>query len=685
MSNAYFASKPTLELLADLKEKTKKYYTYKEKTGDAKKWRKSFDLYYGYHVDEGDNTQISHVGDDDELTAYGINHYRNLVKHVLALTCSQKPKFDFRAKNTDSKSLQQGKLANNVIDSYLVEKRMGRHMKQAAERSLVFKEGFVYQQWDTSLGRQLMAEPVFEEDGITPKLDEEKKPVKKIRYEGDPSMISKSPWDVIRDVNLRDWAKCNWVIVKEYENKYDLAARYPDKADEILSLGDTDEDKEFNISRKMSRLFNENDSDIIPCYHFYHLPSAAVPSGRFTKYLTAKLDLYDGAYPYINESGNNMLPVHRITPGEMFDTTDGYTEFNDIMVLQQVVNVLMSTAFTNEQAFGVQAIWMPDGCNLAAEQVGKGMMVLKGGAPGSEPKAIQLTATPAEIFKNAQYVESAMEKLSGINSVVRGDPESSLKSGAALGRMQAMAIQYSSNFQQSWAELQEDSGTFLLRMLQSFANTKRIGALAGKSNRGSMTAWTGKDLDMIDRLVCDLGNPMASTLAGRMDQADKWLDKGLIKDPSQYIQAVETGSIEPMTESPMSRLELIRKENEMLMDGRKPFAMVGDSHIQHAQEHRVILDDPEIRAAAINGDQTAIQIVQNTTNHIMEHSNLQNTQDPFWFVVSGEQPPPPPMQGPPPPEAGPGPQGPMPPPPPPVGPPQQQPNAPPIPRLPPGV
>lgn len=682
--NQYFASKPVNELLPELADKIKKFFDYKERTGEAKRWRKAYDLYYGDHVDGGDNSEVSFVGDDEELTAYGINYYRNLVKHVLALTCSEKPSYDYRAKNTDLESLQQARLADSIVESYLVEKRMGRHMKQAAERALVFKEGFTFMQWDTSAGRAVMPVPVLNPDG-SPKLDDNGIPYQKIQHEGDPWAVSKSPWEVIRDVNLRDWANCKWVIVKEYENKYDLAARHPDKSEDILKLTSNSDESEFQIKNIIRGLVSEDDSDIISVWHFYHLPTDSMPAGRYTKFVSSSLSLYDGAYPYANKSGNHKLPVQRITPGERFDTTDGYTEFNDLMVLQQVINVLMSSVFTNQQATSVPVIWMPDGVNIAPEQI-QGLAILKGGPPGSEPKAIQLTATPSELFKNVESVKGAMTELSGLNSVITG-AESKDLSGAAIGRYQSMAIQFSSNFQQSWAELQEDNGTFLLHLLQNFANTKRVTAIAGKSNRGAMKSWTGKNIDQIERLVCDLGNPAFRTFSGRIDTADKLLDKGLIKDPTQYMQLIKTGNIDPMFESPLSKLELIRKENEMLMDGIGVKALVGDSHIQHAIEHRVILDDPDIRTLADQGDPLAMKIVQLTLAHIDEHKQLALTQDPFWFAVSGEQPPPPPMMPPPGPDAPPPPQG-GPGPEPSIQPEpemQQPPGAPPIPPVPPGV
>jgi hypothetical protein len=639
----YFAVDPVNEFLPKLKQKIERFHRYKESTGEFAKWRRSYNLYFGNHVDASDSQNVSKVGEDGELTAYGINYYRNLVKHFLALTCSQKPSYDYRSKNSDLVSQQQARLANSVIDGYLVEKRMGRHMKQAAERALVFKLGYTFTQWDTTQGRELMPEPVLNDDG-TPKLDDDGQPIQKIKYEGDPTMTSKSPWDIIHDVDLRDWSKNKWVIVKEFENKYDLGAQYPKYKDEIEALAKNYDFKEYSVSRVIQSMVDQEDGELIPVYYFYHLPTSSLPSGRFTKFLTTNICLYDGAYPY-----GKKLPVNRITPGEMFDTVDGYSDFYDIMVLQQVLNMNASTILTNQNAFGVQSVWIPGNANITSEQLSNGMHVLKGGTPDSKPQPLNLTATPAEVFKNGEMVKAAMKELVGLSDAVTGNADQNKLSGIAITRLQAMAYQYSSNFQQSWAELQEDNGTFMIYLLQNFAGTKRMTASAGKYNKNAMESWTGKDLDQIDRIVCDVSNPLFKTYAGRMDLADKFLDKGLIHDISKYYEVVETGNIEPLFESDVAKSELIRKENEILMSGGPVMAMPGDTHLQHSREHLVILYDPKLRESANNGDPLASQIFQNVTNHIMEHNELHHTQDPYWFMISGEQPPPPPMppQGPP--------------------------------------
>jgi len=676
----YFATLSGDELLGELKKRIHTYYNWVEKTGQGSFWRRSYELYYGNHVLGQTELESNNAGNDGELTAFGVNYYRNLVRHVLSLTCSQKPSYDVRAINSDTQAAQQARLASGILDSYLVEKRLGRHQKIAAEMSLVFKVGYVVTTWNPALGRPYTVEQRQTENGEI---------VEKVIYEGDAEITSKTPWNVMYDPNLRDWTKNKWIVVRSYENKFDLATRYPDQADLIKALDPKDDLEKYNYKNFSNLEFvtDHFETELIPVYEFYHLPTDSVPQGKYCKFVGTDIMLYEGPYQY-----KKKLPVQRITPGEKFDSAEGYTEFRDIVVLQKVLNVLYSTVFTNQQAFGVQAVWMPEGCNLSAEQIGQGLAVLKGGLPGSEPKALQLTATPQEIFKNMDYVEKAMEKITGINSVIRGDPEHSLKSGVALGRLQAMAIQFSSNFQNSWAELQEDVGTFILYILQEYAKTERMVAIAGKVNKSSMRSFSNKDLDLIDKVAVDLGNPLARTYAGRMELADKLFERGEING-KQYIQVMQTGQVESILEGPEMRIELARKENEMLLDGQPVKALVGDMHILHAQEHGSILANPELRNAANAGDPQSMQIVQNTINHMLEHKQFHESQDPFWFIVSGEKPPPPPPPPPPPNQPmGPEPQGPppgpgpMPPPPPPVGPHPPMPKPPQIPPImPPGM
>jgi hypothetical protein len=681
----YFANLPSDEIVDALIEKQKQFNNYINRKGLRRRWQTSYDMYYGRHFGEGSEegtSGVELVGEDGELTAFGVNHYRNLVQHILALTCSQNPTADPKAKNSDLESLQQTRLASNIIDHYRTEKRMSRHMVSGAERSLVMSKGFIYAFWNTSLGKPLVPQIVVDKDG-QPLLDDNGEPVEKILHEGDADFTALSPFDVAYDTHITDWTKNKWVNLKPFkENKWDLAAKYPEHAEQIVGLTGSDEIAEETGNKKaVADKDEDSESDLVPVYEFYHLRTPSCPNGRYVKYLSSGIVLYDGPMQYPK------LPVFRITPGEQFDSAEGYTPAYDLIVLQQVLNVLYSIPFTNQQALGVQMLWLPEGVDLADSSF-KGLAILKGGAMGSEPKGINLTSTAAEVFKNIEVVEGAQEKLSGINSTVRGDPEHNLKSSVALGRMQAIAIQFASGFQRSWAELNEDVYTFLFDLIKLFAKTEKLIALGGKHNKGAMASFNQDKVNQIERVSVDLGNALARTAAGRMEMADKFYEKGDIS-AKQWMQVASTGQIDTIFESEESELELIRKENESLLEGKPVKALVGDAHILHGREHKTVINDPFIRDLAAKGDARALAIVEAVTMHIQEHETLRMTQTPFFGEISGEPPPPmPPM---PPPMPGPG--GPMPPPqdpnapppPAPMGPEAQLPEAPPIPPMPEGV
>lgn len=628
----YFATKESEELAQHLQSQWEKNGTTNNRSGYNRKLAKAYNYYYGNQTQDGhfgfDPGEISSAGSQGELKTFAVNHFRNVIRHILALTTSQRPKFDARAINTDLTNLQRAKLGSNIVDYYMREKKIFSKCKMACEMALVLKKSFITVDWDMSLGRDVGVKTVKDEDG-KPLIGEDGEKVEKIIKEGDISVEVHSSLDVLYDKGLKDWSQAKWIEVRKPENKWEVVAQYPEQAEAIKNQTiDYDQDKKYVTLQEI-----DEDSDIIPIFYFYHKPTVALPGGRLLKRLKTGEILFDGPYPY-----GEKLNTFRISAGEMFGSLEGYADSQDLIVLQEVLNILESTVFTNQQAFGVQAIAVPEGANITSDQI-DGMSFIKVPSPVSEnmPKAIQLTASPPEVFKNIENKERAIEKLSGINSTVRGDPSSNLKSGAALARVQAMAIQYASNTQESWSTLLEDVGGFLLHLLKEFAENERLIALSGKTNRGHLAKFKGEDLTDIDGVVVDLGNPLARTVAGKLEIADRVLEKGLVKTPQEYLTVMETGNLDPLIEGPEAELSLIRLENEDMMEGKDAKAIVGDAHLLHMQEHRTLLSNPIVR---MDGN-----MVKTVLGHIQEHMDLYKSQDPTWAAVSGE--PPAPQQAPP--------------------------------------
>lgn len=627
MENEYFASLEPTKLAHELEQRMKYWASTVESSGLRSKWESSYKAYYGKHWDGQDDfsgSGIQDFGETGELKGLVVNHYRNFIQHILTLTTSQKPSWQCRAVNSDLKSLQQTKLGNSVLDSYMIGKRLLRQYKRSAEMSLVFGKGLVRTIWEKSAGRPYMVEQT--EEG--PRMVQE----------GDVDVACLSPYDYVIDPYLEDFDKREWELIRSFQNKYNLAIRYPALKEAILGIS-TDEMRDSAPYKYWAFQANEDDV-LIPVYEFYHKRTDALPNGRFMLFINGDVVLYDGPLPYKG------LVVDRIVPGEIFGTTEGYTSAFDLQPLQEAINVLVSSVYTNQQAFAIQNVLIPRSSNMSVEMLSKSLAGIKYDLAGGKPEALQLTASPPEVFNMIQMLERTMETLSGVNSVARGNPESSLKSGVALALVQSMAVQYASGFQESWAMLLEDGGTKIFDLIKAFAKTERVAEIVGKQNKARLLSFTGDDLQSVSRVVVELGNPMTRTTSGRVQIADSLLEKGMIKTPQEYLQVMETGNLDPLVEGQLSQLDLIRMENELLMEGKqeKVRVLITDAHLLHAQEHKAMLDNPLVRADE--------GLVAGVLAHIQEHIGLYQTQDPVMSIISGEPPSPQPQGMPMPPMGG---------------------------------
>jgi hypothetical protein len=112
--------------------------------------------------------------------------------------------------------------------------------------------------------------------------------------------------------------------------------------------------------------------------------------------------------------------------------------------------------------------------------------------------------------------------------------------------------------------------------------------------------------------------------------AEQMLQMGLIKNPKEYFQVINTGSIESMFEGDMNEMLLIKKENEFLMSGKEVMADMLDTHAAHIMEHRTVMADPELR---MNPELRAV-----VQKHIQEHIDYLRTTDPDLLMLTGQQP-----------------------------------------------
>lgn len=605
-SREYFAAKNKEDCADVLLGKAEGWFNELNANGYLEKLRMMWAAYHGaYYTSFSTGHQINFTGEQGELVTIAINHLRNLAQHILVMITSNRPALQGRAVNTDPKSLIQARLANGLLDYYMREKRLEDYLKRAAEYAIVLGSGYVKMEWNATIGE-------------TYDITEEGEEIK----EGDVVFSNLSPFDVVFD-GVREDDDHDWVLCRSFKNRYDIIAKYPEYEDEILALpSKADMHNLYIISTPY------NDTDLIPVYEFYHKRSESVPEGRYLLFLNHDVCLLDGAMPYRN------LPIFKITPGNILGTPFGYTNLFDILPIQDAINSLYSTVLTNQNAFGVQNILVPKGADVSISELSGGLNIIEANMQmgGGDIKSLNLTNTPAEIFKFMEILESAIETISGVNSVARGNPEAGLKSssGTALALVQSMSLQFMSGLQQSYVRMMEDSGTGLINMLKDFANTPRVAEIVGIRNKSYLKEFTGDDLSSINRVIVDMANPLAQTTAGRVQMAEQLLQMGLIKQPEEYIQLINTGNLNVLTQDTQSELDLVKLENEDLAMGKEVIALSTDQHRLHIREHKCILADPNARRNP--------ELLQTVLAHIQEHIDMLRNTDADLLAMIDEQP-----------------------------------------------
>jgi len=604
--NIYYAADSAEKAVGYLTKKSSNWFNHLYHNRYLEKIRKSWMSYHGAYFsnDGGSGHEIVFGGEQGELVNMAVNHYQNIAKHMLVMVTSNRPAFQPKATNTDHKTQVQTFLAHGILEYYMREKRLERFLKRAVEYAIVLGSGFIKMEWNSTKGEIYDSiEP--DEDEIVD-YNEEGEPVDENGrvlkpfpiYQGDIEFENLSPYDVVFDNTRETPDNHDWVLCRTFKNKYDLAAKYPEFEDQILGL-QTKDQKQKGVRATLSYVDETVD---IPIYEYFHRRTEALPQGRYLLYLDEEIILLDTPMPYRN------LPIYRISPSDILGTPYGYSPMFDLLPMQDAVNTLYSTILTNQNAHGVQSILSPRGNDVKVNQVSDGMNFIEYNvvpeAPGGgRPEALNLTQTPAEIFNFLQMIERAMETVSGVNSVARGNPEASLRSGNALA----------------------------LVLIQDFAKVPRVAEIAGSANRSKVKEFVGDDVGSITRVLVDSGNPLAQTTAGRAEMASNLLQMGLIQSPEEYFAVLNTGKLEPLVQGSHDELLLIKAENERLVEGDEEILAVDtDNHALHIREHKTVLADPDARLDA--------DLVSRTLAHIQEHIDALQQVDPNLLSITGQQP-----------------------------------------------
>lgn len=609
--DTYWAAADVSEIGSEMMERVDAQKKYLEGTGDIKNLRKSFQAFYG----------DPHIRDvDQSLKAINVNHFASYIRNVHNMVTGSRPAWEAQAANTDLESQADTELAGGLLDFYMREKHIETKLTDSVLKALFLKEGWISLGWNATGG---------EVYGVNPESGE---PI----HEGDFQVGTHTILDVTRDFKRRDMNH-TWYVLREFENKWDIAAKFPEFAEQIAGLeDDARHDFEYELNgAQAANLSGDMASDLVPVYTLFHAKTDAMKNGRMTKILNDEITLFDGPLPYKN------IYLFPITAGPHFENSFGHSYLMDLLPIQDALNMSLSAILTNQAANAVQNFQVPKGAAPRVTQLADGMNIWEYDPKAGKLERMDLLGTAPEVFNFANLLISQGDLISNVSQIGRGNAPTNM-SGTAMALLQQQAIQSTSGVQNSYTFALENVGTALIELLQTFAVVPRIAMIAGKSKRSMMKQFSNQDLKGIGRVFVNRANPLTKTGAGRMEIANNLLaTQGMISTPEQYLGVLTTGTIEPLYQRDNSQRMNILAENEMLMEGTPVQALLTDNHPVHVLEHSCVLDSPEARQNP--------QVTQTALAHIQEHINLAKSMAPEMAAMLKQQSffqPPPPPQGP---------------------------------------
>lgn len=617
MAKPYFARLPpySRELGARLLAMVDSHYYELPGLRPYRRARRIRQIYYGLPSDASpfDVTTIGRMGEAGELSALNVNRLHHLGQRFLTMGVSEDFGWQPVSANGDTRSQEEAILAGSVLEHEKRASNLEKVRHKFNELALLDGWSFFSVRWDAAAGEK------YEEiDG-------------RAVYEGRLRVATHEWWRTVTDPYRQD-AEHEWVILTEFRNRYDLAERYgrgdATLYERILSLPPENRHVLNWQQQARGRQWTPDDSPQVPVYTFFHKPTPAVPDGREVVFVSDGTILWDGPSVYGEE-----LPVYRVAANEMHGTPYGVSMLSNVVALQDSVNMLVSTTFTNNINHGLTnvAVSREAGVNIA--QVGGAAFWEVDGNPKDVIIPMNLVMSSPETGNLAKFLLSEMETLTGMNSVSLGRQEHQMAASLAA-LLDQKAREFAGFFVRSDKLAVVNLGTAILRCYRQFAKAPRVlEVIAGEGRRYMLEGFVGQKLGSISRVNVAVRSGMMATPAGQMAFAEQIVQSGALENPQalRVLTSVwQRGNVDVALAPVETEDMLMSRENDMLARGDVPVVRALDKHSQHIRKHMEVSANPAVRL-----DDAVDAAVQ---EHIQGHIEALRTLDPALLQMIGETP-----------------------------------------------
>lgn len=635
-----------------------------ERRGLQDLYDRTADVYYGFDPStQSLSDWIREGGEQGEFLHLHVNEMGSLLKHQLILTTSDQMALTSRGTNDSPEAEAQAALADQVITFYLEEDGLDARLAECCEYMLRQGIGYVVQTWDAHAGQDARLEEEapaqampMDMNAPAPPSGMQEPPMAAMSPAGPPMppppppsepspTIAKTgdvlhrvygPQDVAIDLGCRSHTDVRWYIVRERWDRWTAAARFPEAAADIIDRPAYNADEYTAAERKTGDTETRTTTDQINMLRVLVDRCDAVPEGLEALVCGTRVLLGPLPLPY------KRLPVHPMYAEEIKGTPLGYSLNWSLLGPQAALNACVSNGVTSMDAGSVPKWAIARGSNTKVEDLGPNARAVYYDAnpqmpDGGLPRLMQTPELRDSHIKGEELARARLERLSGINAVVRGQSEG--KSGADNALLDAKATQYMGPYSKAYARTTRSVALGLVECLQVFADRDRMIGIVGEDEAPSLEFFSGDDIAEIRKIEVELGDPAMRSPQGRMAIADKLAERYPDKiDAEQYIAFVSGGRLEPLLKAPRNSIRLIKGENAQLSKGVPQPVAKSDQHACHISEHLAILSTPAVRRDPA--------IMQAVFNHVNEHYSkwLQiSMEEPYILLATGQQPAPAPM------------------------------------------
>lgn len=616
-SRRYFATRPRNEIGPLLVERLQAADKSEREHGTREEEENAYRHVYGQDYGAGITSGVQRDGAQGELTKLRVNKARALAKAFEALVLGPKLTWRPMARNADANAQRAVTTGQHLLEDYWKNKSLSRVVATWVSQAVEFASAYVFPEWDKGAGPTFAALPPSEE-----------MPQGKLVKAGDVTFHNLLPWDVFRDARARSQKQLDWHFIRLPKNRHDLALLYP-----RLSDGRDSHDAILAASDPLASQ-SEHEEDTAFLYYFFHRSTPSLPLGREVLFLSADCILSDSRLSYDD------YPLYRLAADDMHGTANAWTSFWDTLGVQELRDGIESSIASNIAALGVQSLALQAGSELTADSVG-GLRVWRYPQGANKPEAVQLTQQPREAFEHLDSLDSSQRQLMGLNDVALGQPDTAQMNAQAFAVLASMAVQQASPFQSSVVDAVSRLGTGVLKTLRKRVSGERTLQVTGRTSKHlyAERKYTGRDLEPVESVLVEIGNPLEQTPSGRSVILQHYIDLGFVKSPEMYQQVVETGRLEPATRADRDAHLLLAAEYEALSSGEVPIIHAVHDHPLHYREHAAVLHNPE----NLRNPEVVNAVQAHLDQHYLEFFGVPPGQDLLYpdrvRLMLGQQPP----------------------------------------------